>query len=143
MICTIGTIGVGIFVMDSMPLAAQKGLSITGMLHVIFGSSALMLLPFAALVINVNLVCRNPAWGRARRPLLWTAGLPTLSLAGFIAHMVIFLVPLGENAYGPGVPLGWPPRFLLLSYMVWLITLAWQAITLRRHDGLAAREKNI
>jgi hypothetical protein len=22
--------------------------------------------------------------------------------------------------YGPGVPLGWPPRFVFLSYMVWL-----------------------
>jgi hypothetical protein len=53
---------------------------------------------------------------------------------GFRGHLAIFVTPLGNNAYGPGVPLGWPPRFLLLSYMVWLITLAWQAIQLRtRH----------
>ena len=59
-----------------------------------------------------------------------TAGLPLLGLAGFLVHLAIFVTPLSDNAYGPGVPLGWPPRLLLLSYMVWLITLAWQAIRL-------------
>jgi hypothetical protein len=49
--------------------------------------------------------------------------------------MVIFLIPLGDDAYGPGVPLGWPPRFLLLSYMGWLVTLAWQAIKVRSHEA--------
>jgi hypothetical protein len=135
LICTIGTVGVGLFVTDPMPLTAQRGLSLHGTLHVIFGSSVLMLLPFAALLINVNLARKNPAWTPARRALLWSAGLPMLGLAGFVMHMVIFLIPLGDDAYGPGVPLGWPPRFLLLSYMGWLITLAWQAIKVRSHEA--------
>jgi hypothetical protein len=82
LICTVGTVGVGVFVTDPMSLTAQRGLSLTGTLHVIFGSSALMLLPFAALLINVNLARRNPAWAPARRALLWSAGLPILGLAG-------------------------------------------------------------
>ena len=48
--------------------------------------------------------------------------------------MLIALM-MGEAAYGPGAPPGWPPRFLLLSYVVWLITLAAQAIRLRRQHG--------
>ena len=136
LICTIGTIGVGVFTTDPMtvvsgPMTAQNALSTTGTLHIIFGASALMLLPFAALLINLNLARKNESWARARRALLWTAGLPLLGLMAFVVHMAIFLIPLGENAYGPGVPIGWPPRFLLLTYMVWLVTLAWQAIKLR------------
>lgn len=74
----------------------------------------------------------NSAWVRARRALLWTAGLPLLALVGSLVHLALFVVPLGEGAYGPGVPIGWPPRLLLLSYMVWLITVAWQAIRLAK-----------
>ena len=130
LICTIGTVGVGLFVTDPMPLTPQKGLSTTGALHVIFGSSALMLLPFAALLVNLSLALKNPAWAPARRALLCTAGLPLLALAGSVVHLAVVVMPMGDDAYGPGVPLGWPPRLLLLSYMVWLITLAAQAIRL-------------
>jgi len=136
LICTIGTVGVGVFVTDPMPLTPEKPLSASGMLHVLSGTSALMLLPFAALLINLNLAL-NQAWATARRALLWTAGLPLLGLVGSLVHLAIFVIPLGPNAYGPGVPIGWPPRFLLLSYMVWLITLAWQAIKLSSQQASA------
>ena len=127
LVCTFGLIGVGIFTTDPLD-TPQNALSTTGTIHLISGLSQLMLLPFAALLINLNLALKNKAWLSARRVLLWTAGLPLLGLAGFLVHLSIFVIPLGEGAYGPGVPLGWPPRFLFLTYMVWLITLAWQAI---------------
>ena len=135
LICAIGTAGVGVFRTDPMPLTAQKGLSTTGALHLIFGGSAMTLLPFAALLINLSLARKNKAWAKARQWLLWTAGLPMLGLTCFLAHLVIIVAPLGDDAYGPGVPLGWPPRFLFLSYMVWIITLAFQAIKLRSHKA--------
>jgi hypothetical protein len=130
LICAIGTVGVGVFRTDPMPLTPEKPLS-TGALHIIFGTSALLLLPFAALLINLSLARKNQAWAPARRALLWTAGLPLLGLIGSLAHLAIFVIPLGVGAYGPGVPLGWPPRVLFLTYMVWLIILALQAIKLR------------
>jgi hypothetical protein len=140
LICAIGTVGVGVFTTDPMPtvtgpMTAQNALSITGLLHIISGGSALMLLPFAALMINLNLAGKNQAWASARRVLLWTAGLPLLGLVGFLVHLAFFVIPLGENAYGPGVPIGWPPRFLFLTYMVWLITLALQAIKLSGEEA--------
>jgi Protein of unknown function (DUF998) len=131
LICAIGTVGVGVFRTDPMPLTARNGLSTVGTLHLISGGSAMILLPFAALLINLNLARKNHARATARRALLWTAGLPLLGLISFCMHLVIFVIPLGDDAYGPGVPLGWPPRFLFLTYMVWLITLALQAIRLR------------
>lgn len=136
LICFIGTVGVGVFRTDPMPITPQKGLTTTGALHVLFGTSALVLLPFAALLINLSLAIKNKAWATARRALLWTAGLPMLGFAGSITHLAIFVMPLGDDAYGPGVPLGWPPRVLFLTYMVWLITLAWQAIKVRSQQTM-------
>ncbi len=138
LICTIGTVGVGVFVTDPMPLTPQKPLSTVGLLHVLSGTSALVLLPFATLLINLSLALKNQAWRTARRALLWTAGIPLLGLVASQVHLAVFVLPLGEGAYGPGVHIGWPPRFLLLSYMVWLITLAWQAIRLRSQEATSA-----
>ena len=126
LICVIGATGVGIFTTDPMPL--RFPLSTVGMLHFIFGTSQLMLLPFAALLINLSLARMNENWARARRVLLWTAGLPLFGFGAFILYSAIFVFPKGPQAYGPGVNIGWPPRFAFLTYMLWLVTLAWQAI---------------
>ena len=125
LICVIGTMGVGLFTTD--PIDANE-LSTTGTLHIIFGTAALMLLPFAALFINLSLALKNTAWATARRVLLWTAGLPMLGWLGFTVYTAIFVVPLGDHAYGPGVNIGWPPRFAFWTYAAWLVILAWQAI---------------
>ena len=126
LVCVIGATGVGIFTTDPMPL--RPPLSARGTLHVIFGTSQLVLLPFAALLINLNLAGKNSKWGRARRILRWTAGLPLFGFGAFALYSAIFLFPLGPQAYGPGVNIGWPPRFAFFTYALWLVILAWQAI---------------
>jgi hypothetical protein len=116
---------VGLFSTDPMPM--RSPLSTRGTLHVISGTTQLVLLPIAALFINLSLARGNQAWTFARRPLLWTAGLPFLGFAAFALYTVIFVLPLGSNAYGPGVNIGWPPRFALFTYMLWVVTLGRQA----------------
>ena len=101
-------------------------LSIRGTLHVIFGTGQMVLLPFAALLINFSLA-RREGWRSARRVLLWTAGLPLLGFLSFAVYSAIFVFPLGPDAYGPGVNIGWPPRFTFLTYMLWVVSLGWQA----------------
>jgi hypothetical protein len=128
-ICVIGLFGVGIFTTDNMDIPTDT-LSTTGILHIIFGMSQLLLLPFAALLINLGLR-KNPDWASSRRPLLLTAFLPLAGFIAFIVHLSIYVIPLGSNAHGVGVPIGWPPRFLFLSYMVWVITVAWQAVKVK------------
>src|SRR5262249_20745680 len=108
LICVIGATGVGIFTTDPMPL--RFPLSSTGTLHVIFGTLQLLLLPFAALLIILSLARKNQAWATVRRALLWTAGLPLFGLAAFVLYSAVFVFPLGPEAYGPGVNIGWPPR---------------------------------
>ena len=71
-----------------------------------------------------------------RRSVLATAALPLLGLIGFIVHLSIYVIPLGENAHGSDVPLGWPARFLFLSYAAWVIVLASQAIRISRKEAV-------
>jgi hypothetical protein len=128
-ICFIGTILVGVFVTDPMPEPGstevqEMKLTTTGMLHLIGGGSALFLLPFAALLINLSLAFKNKAFETSKRLLLITGFIPLLAWIGFMIHMNLYILPLGDYAYGPEVPLGWPPRFLLLSYAVWVICSA-------------------
>ncbi|HKW17914.1 MAG TPA: DUF998 domain-containing protein [Terriglobales bacterium] len=130
LICVLSATGVGICTTDPMPI--HPPLSKRGMLHVIFGATQLVLLPFAALPINLSLARKNPAWAAARRTLLWTAGLPLFGFLGFVVYSAIFVFPLGEGVYGPGVNIGWPPRFAFFSYMLWVVLLGWQAIRSNR-----------
>ena len=139
LICVIGATGVGIFTTDPMPL--QSPLSTRGTLHVIFGTSQLLLLPFAALLINLSLARNNEAWRSARRVLLWTAGLPLFGFLSFAVYSAIFVFPLGPGAYGPGVNIGWPPRFAFLTYMLWVVILGWQATRCSRRASTEIQAK--
>lgn len=128
-LCIIGTIFVGVFSTDSMQ---TRALSTTGILHMIGGSSAMMLLPFSALFLNLSLALKNKAWKIVLSTLLWTAGIPLVGFLSFTIYHIIYVMPLGEYAYGPGVNIGWPPRFALFTYMIWVIILTTQAIKLKR-----------
>jgi Protein of unknown function (DUF998) len=107
-VCVVGTVGVGVFVADPVVTPLTE-LTAIGTLHVICGLSALVLLPFAALLINLDIARHNAA---AERTLRWTAGLPLL---GLVLHGAMSIVIPPE---------GWPPRFLFLTYAAWLIVLA-------------------
>jgi Protein of unknown function (DUF998) len=130
LVCVAGTFGVGAFTTDPL---TTKELSTTGILHMITGASALMLFPFAALFINLSLAANNEAWISAKRVLLWTSGLPLFGLGAFMTYHAIYVAPLGPYAYGPGVHIGWPPRFALFTYMLWLVMLALQAIKIQNN----------
>lgn len=69
-ICIVGTFGVGIFTTDPMEMIANP--TTRGRLHIIFGSSALFLLPFAALLLSYSLAMKNDAWAPAKHLLLLT-----------------------------------------------------------------------
>jgi len=135
LICVLGTFGVGIFPTDPLN---EYTITLTGILHTITGTTGLMLLPFAAVCINLSLALNNTAWSSARRVLLWAAGLPLLGWAGFVIYTALFVAPLGDHAFGPGVNIGLPPRFAMVSYMVWTVVLAGLAIKVRRQHALTS-----
>ena len=114
-VCVVGTVGVGVFVADPVVTPLNE-LTTVGTLHVVYGLSALVLLPFAALLINLDVARGNTAAAPALR---WTAGLP---FVGLVLHWILSLaVP----------PEGWPPRVLFLTYAAWLVVLATQLLRVR------------
>lgn len=106
----------------------RDDLTLTGQLHEL--GALLDLLPFAAPLISWSLARHNLRWKPARRALAWTAWLPLLGLVTFMAS-VAFMLPSDGN-FGPEVLVGWPNRFLLLTYCIWLLTIAWHANRINR-----------
>jgi hypothetical protein len=129
-----GKIGLGFL------LAAAVGMSMAAVFdasHDLHGIAAIIgmpSLPIAAMLISVSLV-RNPAWSSARRLLLWAANLTWISLVLMFATVFVGL-SLSGGEFGPGVLAGWPNRLLVLTYCVWLITVASLADRLQRQELL-------
>lgn len=122
-VCALALIGAGLFVTDPLD-TPPEALTTRGTLHAVGSVVQLVVLPVAALLLNLSLA--RGSRGATRALLLWTAPLPLMAFAGFVLHLSMFVVPLGDRAYGPGVPLGWPVRFVLLAYGVWLWVLTSQ-----------------
>lgn len=132
-ICFVGTFCVGVFTTDPLTTAPDK-ISTRGLIHMFSGMAGLFLFPIAALLINLSIALKNKVWSSAKKILLWTSVIPLLGLAGFIIHLSIYVIPKGEYAYGPDVPLGYPPRLLFLTYMVWLIIINMQLIKIQKSN---------
>lgn len=130
LICAAGVAGAGLFTTDPMPF--RPPLSIRGTLHVVCGTGQLVLFPLAALLISLGLARTEGIWARSRRLLLWIAWLPLFGFIGFAVYTVMFVVPLGPHAYGPGVNIGWPPRFAFFTYSLWTLIVAGPAIRRNR-----------
>jgi hypothetical protein len=113
--------------MDPMTTPPEQ-LTVRGILHILFGMTQMMLLPLAALLLSLNLALRNEEWAGHKKALLLVSILPLAGFIGFIVHLSLYVIPLGETAYGPGVPIGWPPRILFLTYAAWIVTVARSAL---------------
>lgn len=126
LITAVGMAMAGIFVTD--PITAGKDAATSaGSLHEV--GALLDLTPFAAILVSLSLIRKNPAWEKAKKALKWTMYLPLLGLIVFIGATAAMMPKDGVST--PDVLIGWPNRFLILTYCVWFATVAWQAIKLR------------
>jgi hypothetical protein len=108
--CVLATIGVAIFVTDPLRNTPAT-VSTHGGLHVVFGASALVLLPVAALLLNRSLARTHPHGYPSRRALNRIAFLPLTGFALIWIPEVSGLIPVH----------GWPNRILFLTYTAWVI----------------------
>lgn len=120
-----------VFTTDPITVS-EDAVTTEGNLHNLGGTLGIAM-PFAAALISWKLG-RNPAWSSARRPLLWATGL---ALVAFLVSFVSLGVMVSQSGgkFGPDVLVGWPNRFEILAYSVWLMTVAWQAVKLRRQGS--------
>jgi hypothetical membrane protein len=103
-------------------------------------------LPIAAVLISVSL-SRTQEWSSARKALLWTANLTWVSVllmaVTFAILISTFIQAGGDTTAGvaptvlpPGVIalVGWANRLLIIVYCAWVMTVAWQALKLRKQE---------
>ena len=76
----------------------------------------------------------------AKRPLLWATGL---ALVAFVVSFVSLGVMVSQNdgKFGPQVLVGWPNRFEIVAYSVWLMVVARQAIRVRSQRRFSEEAK--
>jgi Protein of unknown function (DUF998) len=114
------------------PITVSKDAATTeGKVHNLGGTLGIAQ-PFAAALIGWKLA-RNPLWSSAKRPLLWVTGL---ALVAFLVSFFSLGVMVSQSGgkFGPDVLVGWPNRFEIVAYSVWLMVVAWQAIQVRRRN---------
>jgi hypothetical protein len=82
-------------------------------LHAAFGALFIFGFPIAT-----TLAGSAAGWPR------WLWLMPWIGLVVFTASAVILQARGGRRA-GPDVPIGWPNRFLVVTYVAWLAVAAW------------------
>ncbi|HET9562715.1 MAG TPA: DUF998 domain-containing protein, partial [Propionibacteriaceae bacterium] len=81
--CALATAVVGLFVADPVTTPMSE-LTAIGRVHVVAGISAFVVLPVAAVAINISL-SRTVAWAGSRMLLILTGILPTIGLVSLAA----------------------------------------------------------
>ena len=120
--CALATAVVGLCVADPVTTPMSE-LSAMGRVHVVAGISAFVVLPVAAVAINMSL-SRTIAWAGSRKLLIATGLLPTIGFITLVA-LVATVTPAE----------GWPPRLMFLTYAAWLIAIAIKSVGLSSTSG--------
>lgn len=131
---TSGKIGLALLTASGLGSAMASVFDINHALHNFAGLLGVATMPIAVGLISVNLG-RLPTWRSSKNMLLGTAWLIWISLAAFIAAMVILIVtfqhagghvgphvtqlPAGTIAFN-----GWPNRAFVVACAVWVIVAA-------------------
>jgi hypothetical membrane protein len=129
-----GKLGLGFLVVAGLGEAMASVFDINHPLHGLSGILGIIGLPVAAMLISVTLG-RTPAWSGAKKLLLATANLTWVILALMMAALMVMV--LGRTRGGTIALVGYPNRLLVVVYCAWAMTVAWQAIKVRRHAAEA------
>jgi hypothetical protein len=115
--------GAGIFRTNAI---TEPATSTAHNLHALCGAIVILTFPIVASLISGNL-SRNPPWAQARGQLLWITLLVWFGQLAFFGSIIISnAINPSAGRVGPEVYLGWPNRFLVVIYIVWLVIVARQ-----------------
>lgn len=116
----VGLTMAGFFSIDPIT-ATPDQLTQQGSLHGLASMIGIPSLPIAAMLISLSLG-RNKNWASAKKSILWTANFTWMSVVIMFGTIGAMLPQAG--GFGPDVLIGWPNRLLMLTYYVWLMTVA-------------------
>jgi hypothetical protein len=128
----IALFGAGVFITnpitDPTPSTANS-------LHALCGAIVILTFPIAASIVARSLT-RNQEWASARRRLVWATFLVWFGLLAFFASIIISkIINPSAGRVGPDVLLGWPNRFMVVAYHLWLIVVALHAAQVARQSA--------
>jgi Protein of unknown function (DUF998) len=102
----------------------QEDMTPSGQMHVL--GASLDYSPLAFLLLSFSL-SRHMDWASVKKWLFFTAILSIVLTIGFI-----FTIPM-DGVFGPGVYTGFVGRFLMLSYLGWLVIAAMRVLKLKNN----------
>jgi hypothetical protein len=103
--------GAGIFATNAVTDTTPR---LSNTIHGVCGAFVIFSFPIVATLIAASLA-RNPNWAMAQRRLFWGTLLAWLGLIAFFGMEFV------SNAITPLAGLGWPNRFMVIVYNIWLI----------------------
>ena len=123
----IALFGAGIFKTDPI---TDNTKSLVNTIHTICGTIVILTFPIAA-SLAVNSLRHNPLWAAYQGWLIFSTTLAWIGMVAFFTSIIISRIkdPLAGEAGNPPVYMGWPNRFNVLTYIVWIMITA--AISLR------------
>jgi hypothetical protein len=124
----IAYIGAGIFVPDPTS-------TVESYLHGLFGLIVIFSSPIVFTLLCRSLV-HNQQWSNVSRLLQWTTRLTWLGLLSFYGSIIIFYY--ATDGARTSVLGGWTNRFMIATYCIWLMTVAWQTVKFNRLKEFAA-----
>ena len=130
-----GKLGLGFLIAAGVGEAMAAVCDINHPLHGLAGALGVLGLPIAAMLLSVRLG-RTQAWLGAKQVLLWTANLTWAILV--LMFVALFIMVRGYTLAGNKIIfIGWANRLLVVLYCVWAVTVAIQALKLKRSSRSA------
>jgi hypothetical protein len=133
-----GKIGLGFLIAAGIGEAMASVFDIDHPLHNLAGMIGVLGLPIAAMLISLRLG-HTQAWSPAKNVLLWTANLTWVSLVLMVSALIAMVrgITWPGDKMGPNkiAVVGWANRLLVVAYCAWVMTVASQALHLRRRSS--------
>jgi hypothetical protein len=94
-------------------------------LHTLCGSIVILTFPIAATLAVTGLL-HGGSWSMYQGPLILGTALVWIGMVVFFASIIVARVkdPSAGEPGGPLVYQGWPNRFMVVTYIVWIILVA-------------------
>jgi hypothetical protein len=114
--------GAGIFKTD--PITDDTN-SLVNIIHKICGTIVILTFPIAA-TLAVNSLLHNRSWSVYQGVLILVTVLAWIGMLAFFASIITARIkdPKAGEAGGPHVNMGWPNRFNVLTYIIWIVSIS-------------------
>ena len=100
-------------------------------IHTLCGTIVILTFPIVA-SLAVRSLLYNSLWSENQSLLIFGTALVWIGLVAFFASIIIARIkdPSVGEVGGPHVYQGWPNRFMVVTYIIWIIIIAATALRL-------------